>query len=43
LRRGRTDDGAVVQHGDLLEIGEVRLDAGRHEVRVRGEQVALPL
>jgi two-component system response regulator RegX3 len=43
LRRGRTDDGAVVQHGDVLEIGEVRLDAGRHEVRVRGEQVALPL
>jgi two-component system, OmpR family, response regulator RegX3 len=44
LRRGRADDGsAVAQHGEVLEIGDVRLDAGRHEVRVHGEQVALPL
>ena len=43
LRRGRSDDGAVQDHGDVLEIGDVRLDAGRHEVRVRGEQVPLPL
>ena len=43
LRRGRTDDGSVQDHVDVLEIGEVRLDAGRHEVRVHGEQVALPL
>ena len=28
---------------DLLEMGDVRLDAARHEVFVRGEQVALPL
>ena len=28
---------------DVLEIGEVRLDAGRHEVYVRGNPVALPL
>jgi two-component system response regulator RegX3 len=44
LRRGKTEDsGMAVQHGEVLEIGEVRLDAGRHEVRVRGEQVPLPL
>ena len=28
---------------DLLEVGDVRLDAGRHEVFVRGDLVALPL
>ena len=28
---------------DLIEIGDVRLDAGRHEVSVRGDLVALPL
>jgi len=43
LRRGRADDGAVQDHDDVLEIGEVRLDAGRHEVQVKGEQVPLPL
>ena len=44
LRRGKTEDGgAIAQHGDVIEIGDVRLDAGRHEVSVRGEQVALPL
>jgi two-component system response regulator RegX3 len=43
LRRGRGDDGSVAAHGDVLEVGDVRLDAGRHEVRVRGEQVPLPL
>ncbi len=30
-------------HVDLLEIGDVRLDAARHEVSVRGDLVALPL
>jgi two-component system response regulator RegX3 len=30
------------QH-DVLEIGDVRLDAARHEVAVRGDLVALPL
>jgi len=43
LRR-RSDDetiDAVVQ--EVLEVGDVRLDAGRHEVFVRGEAVALPL
>jgi two-component system response regulator RegX3 len=44
LRRGKGEDsGSVQQHGEVLEIGDVRLDAGRHEVKVRGEQVALPL
>ena len=28
---------------DVLEVGDVRLDAGRHEVRVRGAEVSLPL
>jgi two-component system, OmpR family, response regulator RegX3 len=42
LRRvpaGDEDEGGL----DVLEIGEVRLDAGRHEVYVRGNPVALPL
>jgi two-component system, OmpR family, response regulator RegX3 len=43
LRRGRGDDAALSHRDDVLEIGDVRLDAGRHEVRVRGEEVALPL
>ena len=43
LRRGRGDDGASADHDDVLEIGDVRLDAGRHEVLVHGEQVPLPL
>jgi len=29
--------------GEALEVGDVRLDPGRHEVFVRGEQVSLPL
>ncbi len=32
-----------VQHPDVLEVGDVRLDAARHEVYVRGVPVALPL
>ncbi len=28
---------------DVVEVGDVRIDAGRHEVYVRGEPVALPL
>jgi two-component system response regulator RegX3 len=43
LRRGRGEDGAAADRGDVLEIGDVCLDAGRHEVRVRGEHVPLPL
>src|SRR5712671_4844763 len=43
LRRGRADDGGIADRGEIIEIGDVRLDAARHEVRVRGEGVALPL
>jgi two-component system response regulator RegX3 len=43
LRRGRSDDATPVSYGDVIEVGDVRLDAGRHEVAVRGERVALPL
>jgi two-component system, OmpR family, response regulator RegX3 len=43
LRRGRGEDATVVAAGDVIEVGDVRLDAGRHEVAVRGERGALPL
>jgi two-component system response regulator RegX3 len=33
------DDGGV----DAIEVGDVRLDAGKHEVHVRGRRVDLPL
>jgi two-component system response regulator RegX3 len=43
LRRApRIDDGAVAG-GDVLEVGDVRLDSERHEVTVRGSSVPLPL
>ncbi len=31
------------EHMEVIELGDVRLDAGRHEVYVRGAPVALPL
>ena len=42
LRRtpGRNGEGP---EADVLEVGDVRLDPERHEVVVRGEQVAMPL
>jgi two-component system response regulator RegX3 len=43
LRRGRGEEAGVAQPGEVIEIGDVRLDAARHEVAVRGERVALPL
>jgi two-component system response regulator RegX3 len=43
LRRGRGEEAGIAQPGEVLEIGDVRLDAARHEVAVRGERVALPL
>jgi two-component system, OmpR family, response regulator RegX3 len=43
LRRGRGEESGVAQPDEVLEIGDVRLDAARHEVAVRGERVALPL
>jgi two-component system, OmpR family, response regulator RegX3 len=36
-----TDEGR--DHPEILEVGDVRLDAARHEVQVRGNTVALPL
>ncbi len=42
LRRGPADE-AGVEEGEVLEVGHVRLDAGRHEVSVHGERVPLPL
>jgi two-component system response regulator RegX3 len=43
LRRSPTDDDTADDGDVVLEIDEVRLDAGRHEVFVRGLPVALPL
>ena len=43
LRRSPRDEQAIAVGADVLEVGAVRLDAGRHEVSVRGELVALPL
>ena len=41
--RSAATDAGVAQPAEVLEIGDVRLDAARHEVFVRGEPVALPL
>jgi two-component system response regulator RegX3 len=43
LRRSSEDEPTDIAAQETLEIGDVRLDAGRHEVFVRGEPVALPL
>jgi two-component system, OmpR family, response regulator RegX3 len=43
LRRAPATEDEEIVHADILEIGDVRLDVGRHEVTVRGEPVALPL
>ena len=44
LRRGpRPDETGTDPTSDVLEVGDVRVDAGRHEVTVRGALVALPL
>lgn len=42
LRRAPRQEDAA-SNGAVLEVGDVKLDPERHEVRVRGEQVALPL
>jgi two-component system response regulator RegX3 len=43
LRRApRTDDQSLMS-GEVLEVGDVRLDPERHEVTVRGKSVQLPL
>jgi two-component system, OmpR family, response regulator RegX3 len=43
LRRKSADRDDGVATGEVLEVGDVRLDPGRHEVVVRGEHVSLPL
>ena len=43
LRRVPASDEEDLHHADVLEIGDVRLDVGRHEVTVRGDAVSLPL
>jgi two-component system, OmpR family, response regulator RegX3 len=42
LRRAPHEDPGVAS-GEVLEVGDVRLDPDRHEVIVRGELVTLPL
>jgi two-component system response regulator RegX3 len=43
LRRSGDEESADVSTQEVLEIGDVRLDAARHEVFVRGDAVPLPL
>ena len=43
LRRTPRVDDADLYAGDVLEVGDVRLDPERHEVFVRGDRVSLPL
>ncbi|MCU1426894.1 MAG: response regulator with CheY-like receiver domain and winged-helix DNA-binding domain [Actinomycetia bacterium] len=43
LRRVPSVDDDDGPHADLVEVGDVRIDAARHEVYVRGTAVALPL
>jgi two-component system response regulator RegX3 len=43
LRRRPVDRSSRTGSGEVLEVGDVRLDPERHEVEVRGEQVKLPL
>ena len=42
LRRGASEDGSV-QEQDLMEVGPVRLNIGKHQVSVKGNPVSLPL
>jgi two-component system response regulator RegX3 len=42
LRRGQGEDGSN-QDQDLLEVGPIRLNIGKHQVFVGGNPVALPL
>jgi len=43
LRRSSEEEAVDTVTQEVLEVGDVRLDAGRHEVFVRGEPVPLPL
>ena len=42
LRRGTSEDGSI-QEQDLMEVGPVRLNIGKHQVSVKGVPVSLPL
>jgi two-component system, OmpR family, response regulator RegX3 len=42
LRR-RSSETTTTSSGEVLEVGDVRLDPERHEVEIRGDQVRLPL
>ncbi len=42
LRRGTSDDGSI-QDQDLMEVGPVKLNTGKHQVSVNGAPVSLPL
>jgi len=42
LRRGASEDGSI-QEQDLMEVGPVRLNIGKHQVSVKGVPVSLPL
>jgi two-component system response regulator RegX3 len=43
LRRAPGEAAPTADELDVLEVGDVRLDPARHEVVIRGEDVALPL
>jgi two-component system response regulator RegX3 len=43
LRRTPPDGAAEPVSGEAIEVGDVRVDPERHEVVIRGQQVALPL
>jgi two-component system response regulator RegX3 len=43
LRRSPSDDDSPTEYTEQLEVGDVRLDAARHEVFVRDDLVAQPL
>ncbi len=37
------DNGMATEHDDILRVGDLEVDPDRHEVRLRGELVSLPL
>ena len=43
LRRAPRDEGETAAATEVLQVGDVRLDPGRHEVMVRSSDVTLPL
>ncbi len=43
LRRGPSDAPVDEDRDDFVTVGDVAVDLGRHEVKLRGELVALPL